>query len=303
MLQIILWVVFALFLVVVALYPDITQPKDSILISGTTDYVKDLSAYKLSYDLDRMHEFAILSAAAYAGRSYEHLTHEFESMQGLWVVVEDLEQHTQDMIAKSIRENVGGFHYQVFKRTQPSSQNKQVYAIVFRGTDSGIDFVSNFRWVTQFIPFITDQYDFVRKNMKDIISAIDAVYGADVVDLEIIATGHSLGGGLAQKAAYSTDRIKTVFAYAPSSVTGFFDVKRQDRNRRKKGMCIYRIHERGEILAYLRRILKLVYPVLQINPKIVEIRCDFKELTDNFIGLHSIEPLAKSLVRAWNERQ
>ena len=285
------------YLIFVAVYSDLKQPIGTAIIRGTTEDTNDLMSHRSSHDMDRMHEYALLSAASYEKASYEELIEDSIKMRGLWV--EELQTHTEKRLQQAIDEKVSGFHYQVFRRTQKSYLDKNVFAIVFRGTDSPEDFISNFRWMTQFIPGIKDQYDFVRVNTNKIVNEIYDFSDVDKENIEIITTGHSLGGGLAQQAAYATGGIKTVFAYAPSPVTGFYGVKKDVRDKRKMGLCIYRIHERGEVLAYLRRIMKLIYPVTQINPKILEIRFNFLGLSEDLISLHGIGPLAKSLRRAW----
>lgn len=51
--------------------------------------------------------------------------------------------------------------------------------------------------------------------------------------LKIIATGHSLGGGLAQFMAYAIPEIDLVYAFNSSPVTAYYDVLSKDRKRIK----------------------------------------------------------------------
>lgn len=87
----------------------------------------------------------------------------------------------------------------------------------------------------------------------------------------IISAGHSLGGGLAQQAAYSCERIKRVFAFAPSPVTGFYSVKRRERRENKKGIHISRIFEHEEVLAYFRFALRNPLQLRPSDPRITEV--------------------------------
>jgi hypothetical protein len=102
-----------------------------------------------------------------------------------------------------------------------------------------------------------------------------------------------LGGGLAQQAAYMSEYIRKVYAFNPSSVTGYYSVDKVDRERNEKGMTIYRIYEHGEILAYLRLLMKGLYPITQTDPKIIEIR--YNLVKGNTVSQHSMKDFACQL--------
>jgi hypothetical protein len=114
--------------------------------------------------------------------------------------------------------------------------------VAFRGTDleQPGDWLSNFRWFNWMLP-IKDQYDQVGEHIGDIIKK-------GCKGRALVATGHSLGGGLAQHAAYSEKKFKYVYAFDPSPVTGL-DIPRLDYFYKERKLGIDRIHERGEILA------------------------------------------------------
>jgi hypothetical protein len=65
-----------------------------------------------------------------------------------------------------------------------------------------------------------DEYDQVGAEIRDVINKI---YASGCRPPRIIVTDHSLGGGLAQHAAYGDKRITYVYAFDPSPVTGYFD--------------------------------------------------------------------------------
>ncbi|MFH1075427.1 MAG: DUF6792 domain-containing protein [Pseudomonadota bacterium] len=185
---------------------------------------------------------------------------------------------------------IKGMKYQVCVKESPGSPPLAV--VVFRGTDPDQmgDWLSNFRWVTRLIPFLWDQYDQVRDLTPSLIKYIREKYGNNTY---IIATGHSLGGGLAQQAAYMSEYIRKVYAFNPSSVTGYYSVGKADREKNEKGMTIYRIYEHGEILAYLRLFMKGLFPITQADPKIVEIR--YNLVKGNMVSQHSMKDFACKL--------
>ena len=138
--------------------------------------------------------------------------------------------------------------------------------IAFRGTVGGDkgDWESNFHWILRAFP-IYDQYEQVRDHVGDFIGHIerDKCYRAG--STEIIAVGHSLGGGLAQLAAYSDRRIRRVYGFDPSMVTGFYSVDPPNRDRNVQGLGIERVYEFGEVLAYGRLIMLHYHPLVALQ--------------------------------------
>lgn len=191
---------------------------------------------------------------------------------------------------------VKGLKCQTWVKESPGSAPRVF--IVFRGTDADQlgDWLSNFRWVTRFIPFLWDQYDQTRDLIPALVKHIREKYGNDTC---ITATGHSLGGGLAQQAAYMSEYIRKVYAFDPSSVTGYYSVDKTDREKNEKGMTIYRIYEHGEVLSYLRLLMKGLYPIAHTDPKIVEIR--YNLVNGNLVSQHSMKAFACELRRAISE--
>jgi hypothetical protein len=180
-------------------------------------------------------------------------------------------------------------------------------AVTFGGTvfKSGKDWKSNLRW---FIPFHNDEYtELVKKFAPAFVNEFakrkEEPQWAFLKDAEIYATGHSLGGGLAQQFAYAlprdarVPRVTKVFAFDPSPVTGFYSLPSAIREYNSQFLFVDRIYERGEILAYLRSIESFVYPPSTRAPVIRQVRYDLFP-THNPIAGHSIADLACRLYAA-----
>jgi hypothetical protein len=141
--------------------------------------------------------------------------------------------------------------------------------IAFRGTVGGDkgDWESNFHWILRAFP-IYDQYDQVRDHIGGFINHIEReqCYGAE--QTQIVAVGHSVGGGLAQLAAFSDPRIRHVYVFETSVTTGFYSVSPPNRDRNVQGLLIERIYEE-ETLGFWMRQFSLPSPC---NPRIVDIQ-------------------------------
>lgn len=161
--------------------------------------------------------------------------------------------------------------YQILKNSHTRVQvweNKKQRKIVvaFGGTEPTniLDWLSNLRW---FIPEREDEYSIVAKQvapqfMEEIKRRATLPEYSYLRDMKIHATGHSLGGGLAQQFAYAlppdpegiVPRVTRVYAFDPSPVTGHNSVDPAVRKHNSCGMKIDRIYERGEILAAARAL-------------------------------------------------
>jgi pimeloyl-ACP methyl ester carboxylesterase len=180
-------------------------------------------------------------------------------------------------------------YFEVWERvaTQPIE-----VVVVFRGTHGLKDWWSNLRWVTRFIPVGWDQYNRVRAEIPGVVDRAKRRHGV----VRMATAGHSLGGGLAQQAAYAHPEIKEVYAFDSSPVTGFRSVPQHDRDINSKGIVIDRVYERGEILAYIRTFLRRVVPLSVADPTITEIR--FSLSKGDPIKQHSMVDLAKRMEQA-----
>lgn len=320
-----IFVALLVYLVVVANFRDITQPRFTVILSDTTESFVDFYSTKTLRDLHVAHEYALLSYAVYQKESSfkklskklletssrkddkiwklcKELSPKYDYMDGLWeeYPIQNIQSRPSD--AKDwYRDCSKNLVHKVYRRRKLNVKDERVFALIFRGTYGINDWCSNLHWFTKFVPFTFDHYDVVRSISGQIVDSIDTYAKKSGEKVKIIAAGHSLGGGLAHHAAFSADRISTVYAFDSSSVTGFYDIQKSARNKRVKDMRIYRIHERGEILAYLRRFMKTIWPVASRNPQIVEIRYHFQENRIKLISLHNMGALANDLTNEYME--
>jgi hypothetical protein len=150
-----------------------------------------------------------------------------------------------------------------------NAKTKQVL-VAFGGTaaSSWDDWKANLRWIIAFFE-PKDEYTvltdtFVPTFVAEYLRRQSDPEWAWLADARVIATGHSLGGGLSQRFAYSLEVkysvpvVKEVYAFDPSPVSG----KRSSPNfaEQADGLVIYRIYNRGEVLASLRSLVHLGNP-------------------------------------------
>ena len=190
-------------------------------------------------------------------------------------------------------EPVGGLGVQVWARKGVRCPEA---VIAFRGTVGGNqgDWESNFHWILRAFP-IYDQYDQVRDHVGEFVDHIERDRCAHAGPTLITAVGHSLGGGLAQLAAYSDRRIRRVYAFDPSMVTGYYSVDPPHRNENVKGLKMERVYEHGEILAYGRYVMRQYIPLSPCNPRVVSVRFDV--IHGSPIAQHSLTDFDNALLR------
>jgi hypothetical protein len=139
--------------------------------------------------------------------------------------------------------------------------------VAFGGTAAASlqDWKSNLRWLLAPI-HPNDAYEVLTRTfVPAFVEAFEArsksQEGEWLNTAQVIATGHSLGGGLAQRFAYSLSphfgipRVKEVYGFDPSPVSGKRGLS--DWREQAAGLTIYRIYNRGEALASLRSIMML----------------------------------------------
>jgi hypothetical protein len=164
--------------------------------------------------------------------------------------------------------------------------------IAYRGTrfTQWQDWYANLRWVTRFIPDVNDHYVQTEVLTTGLVDYLHRHFDNRIA---IITTGHSLGGGLAQHAAYSSPHINIVYAFAPSFVTGYRSIEKTRRDRNKINLFVARIFEHGEVLAYLRFFMRKLIALSVKNPEIVEVRFNCSNSTA--VSEHSMDKMSKHL--------
>jgi Lipase (class 3) len=246
-------------------------------------------------------EFAWLSEAGYQ-RIPDNKNNHVGSCQDADSALHDMGwTRWADFPDAALLERITRSHLRVEVWTNPSRNS---LAVTFGGTvaSSGKDWKSNLRW---FIPRHNDEYSQIVKEfgpafVKEFLRRRQEPTWAFLSHAAIFSTGHSLGGGLAQQFAYSlpenseVPRVKKVFAFDPSPVTGFFTVHSATRNNNKKDLAIDRIYERGEILAIIRSFTNFIDPPSATNPTIRQVRYNLFPRVNPISG-HSMSELACKL--------
>lgn len=209
-----------------------------------------------------------------------------------------------------------GMYMEVLERKTPS----HTIAVVFEGTNflELQDWIANLRWLLRFIPgkdqYVVAAQDIAREFHEFIASPQNGyklnpssgdLQTSEGKPILIFATGHSLGGGLAQHFAYTIKqpnnrtngpRVNKVFAFDTSPVTGWFSAPDPPRTYNATGLVIHRVFEHGEILAYFR-LLTSRLAIKRENPEIWEYRYNFVS-DSTVIGNHSMRRLAYGLIQA-----
>ncbi len=269
----------------------LNQPKDSVV------YRTSEGVWFSTLDSEVMHRpeyrnfrhiehYAMLSAVAYIDDSSLRQAKGIKVPEGCKLILDSTDSVEVDSKGVTVK----GLRYLVWHWPE----EKQLI-IAFRGSGKRLgDWFSNFRWLTRYIPGVHDHYDLVRENISQIVT--DARLIAGSTD-QIITTGHSLGGGLAQQAAYGCDAIKTVYAFNPTPVTGFRNVDSQALEKNRQGIFIARVFEHGEILAYMRFGLRQFYKISARDPQIIELRFNFSKAIGG-VREHGMENFAKRVWKA-----
>jgi hypothetical protein len=206
-----------------------------------------------------------------------------------------------------LKKTFDGVHLRLQVWSNPS-QKKVVVA--FGGTvlRSIKDWRSDLRW---FIPHHHDEYTAIVETLgKEFLNEYlkREKNGEFPPQSDLFSTGHSLGGGLAHEFAYSLQvnnnvpRVKKVYAFDPSPVTGYYSVDEGLRDGNCELLKIDRIYERGEILAFFRALTNLIYPPSASKPAVRQVRYSLFYTLNPFAG-HSMAEFAFRMHKVANGEQ
>lgn len=252
-------------------------------------------------------QFAWVSVAAYQRTSEAPkgcLTAEETLGNAKWERWSDFPDESAVPNKRELLEKMERTNLRVEVWSKPGTPSSVVVA--FGGTAKGVDWRSNLRWFTF---KIDDQYTQVVKDIapafaKEFERLSVTPHFQYIKGASLFATGHSLGGGLAQQFMYAlpsgaskTFPVRQVYAFDPSPVTGFYSVAANLRNENRKGLKIDRIYQRGEILAYFRSFTSMFLKPSEVDPEIRGVRYNlFYSL--NSVKDHSMLTLACDLEHA-----
>lgn len=182
--------------------------------------------------------------------------------------------------------------YRLWVSTDPNTPRVAMW--VFRGTHIRADYISNFRWLTFWLGY-EDHYEQTARITKEMVDWIHREYGAGTI---IFTAGHSLGGGLAQTAAYKAcGDIRTVFAFDPTPIT--HHTVRCGMDARPKNF--YRVFEQSEILSYFRFPFRKVLGLQEQSPRITEVKVHL--FNGIFVKGHNMAQLASELAKGLNSTE
>jgi hypothetical protein len=203
-------------------------------------------------------------------------------------------------LAEAVRK--AQLRFEVWERREPAA-----VVIVFGGAlfTSRDDWLANLRW---FIPWHIDAYTQVVERLGP---AFVRRYAERLMDpaaqhlraAPLYAAGHSLGGSLAQQFAYAlpqssvVPRVRAVYAFDPSPVSGYFSVDPSRRDENQRHLAIDRIFERGELWAALRPLINFVVPPSAEHPTIRTVRYQLFYALNPIAG-HAMGKLACRLYEA-----
>lgn len=141
--------------------------------------------------------------------------------------------------------DVSGLYYETYVLKRNGLLVEAV--IAFRGTENrpGQTFIDWKSDIEAFFGFEPEQYAVARQHMLGLIDALKKEFCMSNQTPKIYATGHSLGGGLAQQVGYMSKDILEVFTFNTSPVTNWSQLA-LDGKVQNAYPIIHRVYHGGE---------------------------------------------------------
>lgn len=153
-------------------------------------------------------------------------------------------------------DDVDGLAYETYVHVRPGPEPFDTRideaVLAFRGTENDTWFEFLHDWSSNFAAFFglePREYLLAQERTRNIVAALTVKNK----QLPIYATGHSLGGGLAQQAGYLSAGVTAVYAFDPTPVTNWGQLKLK-KAIEQEDPKIYRVYHWHEGLAYLRNV-------------------------------------------------
>lgn len=148
-------------------------------------------------------------------------------------------------------DDIDGLAYETYIHQDRNGKTDEA-VIAFRGTENyNTEELFN-DWSTNFAAALgtePSQFKIAQERVPQIIEQLKLQFPG----IKIYATGHSLGGGLAQQAGYLSPDILEVFAFNPSPVTNWSFLQLNGKIK-VQDPIIYRVYHWHEGLAYVRNV-------------------------------------------------
>lgn len=220
-----------------------------------------------------------------------------------------------------------GLYYQVWARQRANGTCSEV-SIAFRGTVNSSIALALASWSSNahgIVPRVDDEYDQLARRLDAVIEQIKQMgcYKRSNGRVQIVSVGHSLGGGLAEFAAFATKagRIRKVFTFNSSPITAPDLVTDQTWSVNKQRLTIDRLYQEGEVLSKYAVIRnRQQTPPMECDPTVRTVQINafkagapqtfFQRVVRrvspsayNAYEEHGIVPLASKLVEWTDERR
>lgn len=246
---------------------------------------------------DRFVGFAAMSALSYGGAApaCQRPALDRRTQEALSKLLADKGWRAVSGDFLPICEDATGLFYRAWVHGADDLDTKTV-VLAFRGTDDRRDWRSNLRVILR--PR-EDQYSGARAAARKLVAEMEKAYPGQT--LTFIATGHSLGGGLAQHVLYDQPkRFLQAVGFNSSPVSAKGDVSKA--NRKEACTCreeldaearIYRVYETHEVLEIVGKGWRNRNTPTPLDRHEHEVAFDFD--SGNPIRQHSMAGLAMRL--------